>query len=331
MIRLGYGPDEIYSRSAQRSLSFWQELFEQNNWVHLFQKTGILWLARAQDPYCEATLRTLQQIGANYERLDHDELVRRFPQFELGPIAWGILEPESGVLLARRAVQAVATEARANGVEYMEEAIRSSNIKLNSIETTSGKRILAGHFVFACGPWLPKLFPDLLGELIRITRQEVCFFGVPPGDESFRPGPCPAWIDFNDLVYGLPNLDGRGFKAAFDAHGPEFDPDSGERVVSVSGLKAMREYLAQRVPLLADAPVIETRVCQYENTSNGDFLIDKHPALENVWLVGGGSGHGFKHGPVVGEYVAEMINGTGTPEPRFSLATKQKVQERTVF
>jgi len=334
MIRLGYGPDQIYSRSAQRSLMFWQELFEQNNCVNLFQKTGILWLARAHDPYCEATLRTLQQLRANYERLDHDDLVRRFPQFELGPIDWGILEPDSGVLMARRAVQAIATEARTSGVEYVEEAIRppsATNARLNSIETTSGNEFVAGQFVFACGPWLPKLFPDLLGELIHVTRQEVCFFGVPPGDERFKPGPCPAWIDFNDLVYGLPNLDGRGFKIAIDAHGPAFDPDTGERVVSASGLKAVREYLAKRVPLLADAPVTETRVCQYENTSNGDLLIDRHPAFENVWLVGGGSGHGFKHGPVVGEYVAEMINRTGTPEPRFSLATKQKVQARKVY
>ena len=219
-------------------------------------------------------------------------------------------------------------------MEYVEEAIRPpspTNGRLNSIETTSGNEIVAGQFVFACGPWLPKLFPDLLGELIHVTRQEVCFFGVPPGDERFKPGPLPAWIDFNDLVYGLPNLDGHGFKIAIDAHGPQFDPDTGERVVSASGLKAARDYLARRVPLLADAPVTETRVCQYENTSNGDFLVDRHPARENVWLVGGGSGHGFKHGPVVGEYVAEMMNGTGTPEPRFSLATKQKVQERKVY
>ena len=138
-------------------------------------------------------------------------------------------------------------------------------------------------------------------------------------------------LDFTDLVYGIPNLDSRGFKLAIDAHGPEFDPDSGERVVSASGLKVMREYLAQRMPLLANAPVTETRVCQYENTSNGDFLIDTHPMFENVWLVGGGSGHGFKHGPAVGEYVVEMMFGGGKPEPRFSLASKGKVRERKVY
>lgn len=333
IMRLGYGPDEIYSRSAQRSFVLWQQLSEKLN-QPLFERTGVLWLAREHDPYCEATLETLSRIGAKCERLDHDELVRRFPQLNPNPAAWGVLEPDSGVLLARRGVQAVAAEARARGVAYLEAAIATPqprNGKLNSIETTSGKEILAARFVFACGPWLPKLFPELLGELIHVTRQEVFFLGVPPGDVRFNPGALPTWFDFNDLVYGMPNLEGRGFKIAIDAHGPEFDPDTGQRVVSVSGLKAVREYLAQRVPQLANAPVTETRVCQYENTSNGDLLIDRHPAFENVWLVGGGSGHGFKHGPAVGEYVAAMIAGTGTMEPRFSLATKQKVQERKVY
>ena len=327
IMRLGYGPDEIYSRSAQRSMILWQQLFEKTG--SLFRKTGMLWLARENDAYCEATLTTLQRIGANYERLDREELARRFPQLALGPTTWAILEPDSGALFARRAVQAVAAR-----VDYLEEAVVSPQIKngkLNSIQTTGEKEIVAEHYVFACGPWLPKMFPDLLGDLIHITRQEIFFFGVPPGDDSFNAGAMPAWIDFNDLVYSIPNVDGRGLKMAIDAHGPQFDPDRGERVVTTSGLNAVREYLAQRVPRMANAPVTETRVCQYENTSNGDFLIDKHPGFENVWLIGGGSGHGFKHGPAVGEYAAEMITGRGTPQPRFSLATKQRVRQREVY
>jgi len=332
IIRLGYGPDEIYSRSTQRAFPLWQQLFEQTG-QQLFQKTGVLWLAREHDAYCEATLATLQRINANIERLDRDELVRRFPQVEPGPATWAILEPDSGVLLARRAVQAVAAQAQVDGVEYLQDAIAPpvAQGKLGSIQTNSGKEISAGQFVFACGPWLPKLFPELLRDLIHVTRQEVIFVGVPPGDDSFNRGVMPAWIDFNDLVYALPNLDGRGFKIAIDAHGEEFDPDSGERVVSASGLQAVREYLARRMPRLANAPVTETRVCQYENTSNGDFLIDRHPMFENVWLIGGGSGHGFKHGPAVGEYVAGMILDHGTREPRFSLESKQHVQNRQVY
>jgi glycine/D-amino acid oxidase-like deaminating enzyme len=204
--------------------------------------------------------------------------------------------------------------------------------RLNSLSTRSGKEIFAKEFVFACGPWLPKIFPALLGELIYVTKQEVFFFGVPQvGAGRFGPERLPAWIDFGDLVYGLPNLDNRGFKLAIDAHGPKFDPDSGERIVSDAGLAAARAYLAERMPELADAPVTETRVCQYENTSNGDFLIDRHPAFENVWLVGGGSGHGFKHGPAVGEYVTSLITSGNHVEPRFALATKENVQERKVY
>lgn len=321
MIRLGYGPDEIYTRWAQRSLGLWLGLFAQigPHATSLFQPTGILWMARESDPYCEAVLSTLQHVGARVEKLEREEMVRRFPQIEPGSATWGILEPDSGVLMARRAVQAVVARAREIGVDYRQDRV------------TWETEVDAERFVFACGPWLPKLFPDLLGELIHVTRQEVFFFGVPASDERFGPFKLPAWIDFNDLVYGLPNLDGRGFKLAIDEHGPDFDPDSGERVVSEAGLKAARAYLAQRIPLLTNAPVVETRICQYENTSNGDFLIDRHPELENVWLVGGGSGHGFKHGPAVGEYVTAMIAGSGTPEPRFSLATKHKVRSRQVY
>ncbi|HET7114425.1 MAG TPA: FAD-dependent oxidoreductase, partial [Pyrinomonadaceae bacterium] len=323
IMRLGYGPDEIYTRSAQRSLALWQQLFAEigPQTVPLFHNTGVLWLARERDPYCEAVLTTVQRAGARVERLDRDEIGRRFPQIDPGAATWGILENDAGMLMARRAVQAVVAQARAIGVDYLQQAVLPP----------PNTQIKADVLVFACGPWLPKVFPALLRELIHVTRQEVFFFGVPAGDERFGPPALPVWIDFNDLVYGIPDLDGRGLKLAIDAHGPEFDPDTGSRVVSEQGLNDARAYLARRLPLLADAPVVETRVCQYENTSNGDFLIDRHPAFKKVWIVGGGSGHGFKHGPVVGEYVAAMIGGTGTPEPRFTLATKQRVQSRQVY
>ena len=141
----------------------------------------------------------------------------------------------------------------------------------------------------------------------------------------------PTWIDFNDLVYAMPDVDGRGFKVAIDRHGPEFDPDEGERLPTSSGITALRSFLAERVPALKDQPIIEARVCQYENTSNGDFLIDRHPEFENVWLVGGGSGHGFKHGPAVGEHVLRLVSENVEVEPRFSLATKKTHRHREVY
>ena len=239
------------------------------------------------------------------------------------------------MLLARQAVQVVVEKARENGVTYLTQSAipprDETGNQLVSITTSSSQQIFAQQFVFACGPWLPKMFPALLSELIHVTRQEVFFLGVPPGNDLFEPERLPAWIDFTDLVYGIPNLDNRGFKVAIDAHGPEFDPDSGDRIVSQENVARLRDFLKQRLPLLADAPVIESRVCQYENTSNGDFLIDRHPAWKNVWLVGGGSGHGFKHGPAVGAYVTNLLTGNGESEPRFALATKERVQQRKVY
>jgi len=129
----------------------------------------------------------------------------------------------------------------------------------------------------------------------------------------------------------MPDLESRGFKIANDRHGEAVDPDTQSRLPSAEGIATARKYLARRFPALKDAPVVETRVCQYENTSNGDFLIDRHPAFENVWLVGGGSGHGFKHGPSLGEYVAARVKQGGPIEPRFSLETKQTIKKRAVF
>jgi glycine/D-amino acid oxidase-like deaminating enzyme len=141
----------------------------------------------------------------------------------------------------------------------------------------------------------------------------------------------PVWVDFAEEIYGIPDFKGRGFKVAPDRHGPDFDPDTGSRIITPETLATVREFVGRRFPGLKDAPLIASEVCQYENTSNGDFLIDRHPDRDNVWLVGGGSGHGYKHGPAVGEYVAARILEGGPLETRFSLATKEKIQKRAVY
>ena len=332
IIRMGYGADEIYTRWSMRSLSMWQD-FAKKVGLPLFQRLGVLWTAREGDPYLTNSRKTLEKAGVRFEFLSRSELQKRYPQMVFEPKSWGIYEPESGALTARRAVQTVVREAVAAGADYLPEAVRtpSGKGKLTSISTQAGTTIRAGSFIFACGPWLPKVFPEVLKGRIHPTRQEVFFFGPAPGDRRFAPPAMPIWIDMNDEIYSFPDFENRGFKIASDSHGPAFDPDTGNRVVTEEGLRAIRKYVARRFPGLADAPVVETRVCQYENTSNGDFLIDRHPAFENVWLVGGGSGHGFKHGPAVGEYVAARIIEGGPVEPRFTLAAKQTVPQRAVF
>jgi monomeric sarcosine oxidase len=330
IIRMGYGPDELYTRMSLDSLAAWRRL-ETGAGAPLFHPTGVLWLARRGDRYTADTLATLARAGVAHESLDAAAIRARWPQFALDDDSWGILEPESGALMARRAVQSVVAEAVRAGVEYRTAAVAAPAARGAGLRTADGGTIAAGACVFACGPWLPKVFPDLLGARIFPTRQEVFFFGPPPGDARFAPPAMPTWIDFGAEVYGLPDLEARGFKLAPDRHGAPIDPDSDERTVMPASVERVRAFLARRFPALAAAPLVETRVCQYENTSNGDFLIDRHPERDDVWIAGGGSGHGFKHGPAVGEYVAARAAGEGAAEPRFALATKGVVQKRAVY
>ena len=332
LIRMAYGADELYTRWSMHSLEVWKEFFARTG-KSLFHQTGILWIANAHDPQAEASRETLKRVGVRHEVLNRGELEARFPQIGFGEASWGIFEPDSGVLLARRAVAAVVEAAVGEGVDYFQEliAMPTSGGKIASVRTSASREIHAAEFIFACGPWLGKIFPDLLRERIFVTRQEVYFFGVPAGDRRFAPPAMPGWLFQADLTYGVPDLESRGFKIALDSHGPTFDPDTDSRVPTVERVSAMRAYLVERFPGLADAPLVEARVCQYENTSNGDFLVDRHPQHDNVWLVGGGSGHGFKHGPAMGEYVAGRLIGTVAAEPRFSLVSKETVQRRTVY
>lgn len=335
IIRCSYGPDELYTRMAWRALALWSTFFQEAN-RNLLHRAGVLWMTRPGNIYAEQSRQSLREVGVPFHDLSTEELVRQYPQIAIDRGSVAILEPECGALMARESVHAVVEAFVAKGGTYRlaSAQLPRGSGRLATIDV-SGERIPADAFVFACGPWLGKVFPDLLGRRIFVTRQEVFFFGIPSGDRRWEPPQMPVWIDFEDNrgMYGFPDLESRGFKVAFDNHGPPIDPDTANRFVTPEKIKAAREYVAQRFPALRDSPIVDSRVCQYENTSNGDFLIDRHPEFENVWLVGGGSGHGFKHGPAVGEYVAARLAGSATPavEPRFSLASKRTEENRSVI
>ncbi len=331
IIRMGYGADEIYTRWSKRALELWRE-FDAQTGARIFDRTGVLWMARDAEKVASDTLATLAKVGVPHKRLSPAEIEKRFPQIACDDLDFAIYEPESGVLMARRAVQKVVEEFQKAGGTYQiaeVEAPTGSGL-VDALATWSGETLRADNYVFACGPWLPWIFPELLDHRIFPTRQEVYFFGAPPGDKSYAAGNFPTWLDVGMEIYGMPDLENRGVKIASDRHGPPVDPNRVERVAGET-LSLVRDYLSRRFPALRDAPVVESRVCQYENTSNGDFLIDRHPNFENVWLVGGGSGHGFKHGPAMGEYVAKLVLEGGETDQRFSLATKQTVQKRAVY
>ncbi|MFI4943323.1 MAG: FAD-dependent oxidoreductase, partial [Burkholderiales bacterium] len=285
VIRMSYGPDETYTRFSWRSLAKWKAFFGEVGRPELFQRTGVLWMTKGEDANAAASLRALEASQIPHERLDERELRKRYPQIAVIDGGSAILEPESGALMARRAVQAVVADAIRRGVEYQVAAVEppTGEGRLEALRTASGEALRAGAFVLACGPWLAKVAPRALAGRIFPTRQPVFFFGVPKGDTRFSAPALPTWLDFGQGFYGMPDIEGRGLKVANDQHGPEFDPDTGERVAGATALTEARAFLEERFPGMRGAPLAEARVCQYENTSNGDFVIDRHPGYENVW------------------------------------------------
>jgi len=335
LTRGSYGADEVYTRMAWESLAQWKALSSRAE-LPLFHRTGILFFFPTAEDYVARTVDVHRKLRLPTQLLDRPAMARRFPQIDFDGIEIGVYEPEFGALMARRAVQTLFAEFVAAGGEYRRGAVAAPEAgrgPLGRIIMQNGAYAEAREFVFACGPWLPKLFPDLLGRRIFPTRQEVFFFAPPAGSDLFSVGRFPGWADFNqgDIFYGFPDLEGRGLKIAHDAHGPPIDPDAGDRTPSPAALAGVRSFMQRRFPAMRGRPLNEARVCQYENSANGDFLIDRHPDRPNVLLVGAGSGHGFKHGPAVGRYAARLLTGAIVrTDPRFSLATKAETQNRSV-
>jgi monomeric sarcosine oxidase len=337
VIRGTYGPNQPYTKMAARAMQLWRE--HEKLWgFRLLHPIGVLWMAASGDDEFErGSLAALEEAGIAYQELDGGEMTKRWPQINLDGVGWGIYEPDDGFLAARIACQAVVEGFRTEGGEYRQTAVLPDDLEGGAdhgLALADRSKLLADKYVFACGPWMASLFPETIGDKIRSTKQDVFFFGTPEGDDRFSAEKLPTWADHRErFIYGIPGsrIPGkgeRGFKIADDRRGPDFDPSTVERVASAETLEAVRQYLGFRFPAMKDAPLLETRVCQYENTPDNHFIIDRHPAAENVWLVGGGSGHGFKHGPALGEVVARLVMEQQDADPFFRLGRFAK-QNRT--
>jgi sarcosine oxidase len=332
ILRCGYGADAIYSEFARRSVGQWQALQERAG-VPIWHSCGVLLLADASDPYAIATRQTLERGGYAVDVLEPARLRALYPHLDAGDASLALLEPDCGVLMARRAVRTLASELVRSGARLLRGKALVSAIsgRLRAIGLAGGGELVGDAFVFACGPWLPSVLASSLAGLIRPTRQTVVYFGTPAGDDRFGHAHTPAWIDRPAGIYGIPEVEDSGLKVGIDEHGPPIDPDTDDRTPAPEAIARARAWVERRFPGMKGAPVIGTRICQYENTSNGDLLIDRHPDYDNVWVVGGGSGHGFKHGPVVGELAAGLVL-TGAPtHPRLSFESKTRRAARTVY
>jgi len=323
VIRGSYGARGVYTRLTARALELWRA-FDRERGTALLQPAGVLFLHGDDDGFVRDSLPHLAAAGLPHERVTAADGARRWPQLAWTGVRGAIWEPESGFLFARRACAEVAAAFEREGGRVLRAEARAERDDAGraAVALAGGERLAADRLLFACGPWLKTLFPELLGDVILPSRQDVFFFGTPAGDDRFEPGRMPCWGDFSEprLFYGIPGNQGRGFKVADDTRGPAFDPSTGDRAPSAEALARARDYLARRFPELAGAPLVEARVCQYENSADDHVIFDRHPEIENLWLLGGGSGHGFKFGPALGEHAARALSGEIAPEPAFALS-----------
>jgi monomeric sarcosine oxidase len=329
IIRATYNGVAIYSEMAARALVLWREAEQQWQRQVMF-RTGVLWMFSADDAYVRRSIEPMRAVGLPVEEMTADDAGRRWPQMSFDDVRSVFFEPEAGFITARAACELVRETFVREGGVYRQGWARPGAARggqLSSVTLSDGSSLHADRFVFACGPWMGHVFPDVIGRRIVATRQEVFFFGTPAGDTRYDAGALPVWIHIGErFVYGLPGYERRGLKVADDTAGHEVDPTTTERTPSAAALANARADLRKRFPALADAPLIEARVCQYEASTDLHFLIDRHPQLENVWLVGGGSGHGFKMGPALGEHVAALVEGRSTVIPLFAYG---RLQPRT--
>jgi sarcosine oxidase len=322
VIRASYGARGVYTRLTARAFALWRD-FESARGTRLFSPAGVLWLTAGDDPFLRDSLVQLADVGVVHERLSAAEGARRWPQIDWSGLDGALFEPESGFLFARRACAEVAAAVVAEGGRLVHAAAQPEIAGgRGAVRLASGETFVADRILFACGPWLARLFPETLAGLVRPTRQEVFFFGPAAGDGRFAPPALPVWADPSGerFFYGIPDVEARGFKVADDTRGPDFDPGAADRAPTAEGLARARAFLEYRFPDLAAAPLVESRVCQYEMSPDGDLIFDRHPEAENLWILGGGSGHGFKLGPALGEHVAAAIAGAVPPEPAFALS-----------
>jgi glycine/D-amino acid oxidase-like deaminating enzyme len=324
VIRSVYGPDEIYVGLVDRAFALWRE-FERARGLKLYHRTGALWLFDGDDSYARASLPWIAARGHRVETLDVSEAAQRFPQVSFAGIVQVYLEQEAGYLLARRACEAVVDAFVAAGGTYRQIEARPGRVAggaMDVLTLADGTRLAADAYVYCCGPWLGALFGGQLTGVVQPTRQEIYYFGTPADDTRYEEGRLPVWVDMSDgaFFYGIPGSERRGFKIGDDAPGPAFDPTHGDRVPSSAGIESARRYLARRFPGLSRAPLVEARVCQYELSRDRHYIVDRHPDAANAWLAGGGSGHGFKVGPAIGEHIAACVLGNATPAPQFAIA-----------
>ncbi|HSE99150.1 MAG TPA: N-methyl-L-tryptophan oxidase, partial [Blastocatellia bacterium] len=298
VFRFAY-PDPLYVRMAVDALELWRALEEESS-TRLMTKTGTVLLGLEKPSFETRCYDALKVCSLEAELLSSNEAVERFPQFDPRAFSYAVFDPSGAILHAETAVRALLDLARRLGVKVIEgervHAIEEGDSgRARAVKTETGRQLYCGAVIVASGPWTRELVPQV-SSLLTATRQEVFYF-EPVDREMFDPTSFPIFISLDTGFYGFPVHHAGAMKIANHHKGNPVDPYCDHPGIVEESIETCRAFFRAYIPPLRDARFKEARVCMYNNTPDDDFLIDHHPGLENVLLVTGFSGHGFKFGP----------------------------------
>ena len=345
-IRSSYGDraesSALWTRWAREAITRWTAFDAEHGRrfdTRFFIRTGDVILRPREEPFTTRTTETWDQLRVPYERVTPDEAQRRWPMIKSDEYPVILYEPDAGVARARAAVHATVALARDAGVTLRIGRVRPGEVRsgtMQGVTLDDGSVLDADAFVFACGPWLGKVFPEQLGQRMRTPLGFVCYFGTPAGDHRFAAPTMPSWNVPGVTGWGALPVDSRGFRirGAFAPPAPprrEDEPDApppprpvpdpraqdadlSSRWSSEERIAGSRRVLERVFPAMADAPLLETRSCHYESSTNRNFIVDRLPGATNAWVMGAGQAEGFKFAPLLGEYGAARVLGERTDE-----------------
>ncbi|HSM58388.1 MAG TPA: FAD-dependent oxidoreductase [Candidatus Sulfomarinibacteraceae bacterium] len=321
VVRLEYGGDEFYTELMEKARQGWLR-WNETLGERLYHEDGVTMLTRGpmeDDAFTSQSYRLLRQRGHPLQRLDGDEIARWLPAWNANVYSDGYYNPRSGYAESGRVVAALARAAVNRGVRLLADwpvaGLLEEGGRVRGVRMHDGQQMQAASVVIAAGAWTPILLPELQEVMTPVGLP--VFHLKPDAPDLFRP---PHFFTFAADVarsgwYGFPLHPREGvIKVAFHGSGRVIDPIRDERRVSDEEADSLRPFLKEALPSLHEAPLVHTRLCLYCDVRDGHFWIDHHPQKKGLVVASGGSGHGFKFAPVLGDLIADAVEGKDNPD-----------------
>lgn len=323
VIRGFYGGNETYTQMVSESFRDWKELESESN-SKLYTHTGALWFIRdgIDESYPRNSIPISEKFGMNGYELSKSEASKQYPAVDFSGIQSVFFEEEAGYLNATQSCLSIQDLFIKKGGQFIREKItnwKNSSGSIESIIMKNGNSLSPDEVYLCCGPWINEWTQKILNaSAVYVSRQEVLYFAHPLDYTKFDSSSLPVWVDFGEKIYyGIPGTEQTGFKLADDTRGRLFDPSNDDRNITEQSIHNARNFLKERFPSMGNQPMINAKVCQYSNTKDGNYIIDRFPELKNVYIVAGGNGHGFKNAPAIASIATKLSDSNFMPPDLF--------------